>query len=349
MQTYSDYSVNSRTDYHWGLCILRCIMCFEVVLNHFWQNETQNVSFFWFFSNYRWYAVPIFFIISFYLLGRNIRLLDNIKLRKRLWRLYWPLLGWSIIIWLIYNIENIVLKRDIISVSGLFWQLITGYSESVNISMWYQVDILIITIFVCGMYRFLGEKKAINGFWGGLIISFVLQYSGVNHRLWRLTRYEILTPGGRLLEMLPYAIVGVLIAVFGIDKALIRKKLITASVCILLWMVAFKLDFLELSNDFCYGGLKMFFISVATFVLVLLFPLTNIPIRAKAVIQQITSHTLGIYCIHRMVAHFVLEGSQNLRILQYSFTMCVVVYVICYVICEIISIIPSKLAKGLVD
>lgn len=72
-----------------GLNLLRMFMCFEVVLCHFWRDDTYS-SLLKPFMTIRTYAVPVFMCMSFYLTKKVILSKNVGDIKKRLWRIVWP-------------------------------------------------------------------------------------------------------------------------------------------------------------------------------------------------------------------------------------------------------------------
>lgn len=95
--------------YNIGLELLRAFMCFEVILEHFWDKATIPV-YLGLFDELGGVAVPVFMLMSFFLTEPTFVGKDKIKCRKRLWRVAFPQIGWAIIYWVVYKAIYVALQ-----------------------------------------------------------------------------------------------------------------------------------------------------------------------------------------------------------------------------------------------
>lgn len=106
----SSVDVDSGKKMNWGLSILRIWMSIEVVLSHFWDvgNEKQYLVLF---KEARNWAVPCFVMISFFFSERLIHVGDKKKIYKRMYRLVFPQIVWTVIYSIPYyltgNVESV--------------------------------------------------------------------------------------------------------------------------------------------------------------------------------------------------------------------------------------------------
>lgn len=148
-------------------------------------------------------------VMSFYLNQKSFEKKDVNNAKKRIWKLLLPQIIWSIIYFLVYWIIEIVTHVKMVNgISDLFWQLLTGHSPCLNATMWFQFDLIVITILFCNVFYFC------NRVIGMIVIVIVgciclaLQYSGLNYQIFGALRYELSYPLGRLLETFPMAVGG---------------------------------------------------------------------------------------------------------------------------------------------
>ena len=161
-----------------GIVLMRPLLCLGVVCCHFWSSA----------PSFAWHFVlpccaPLFFLISFYLFAGKFSCVGGTYVRKRLFRLYFPLLSWAIIYYLIINLAHLTINTDsVVSLKELLFQCLTGHCY--NEPMWFQFDLIIITVFffiivfvcrkdlriVCWLFAVLS------------IVAFCLQYTGLNNR-----------------------------------------------------------------------------------------------------------------------------------------------------------------------
>ena len=274
-------------------------------------------------------AVPIFMILSSYFLFKKITIID---IKKRFFRLSVPLVGWSVIYFIIY-----LLQGKNVTIYDFLWQSITGHSPLLNPSMWFSNNLIILTLFI-----FLLFKNFKNYFF--LIIlfllafSYLLEYSGINHELFGNLRDELKYPLGRLTEMVPFMATGILFAKYNIFNRIQKKFLF---LLIPLFYFGQKYFFISVPNGFNYGGLKLLLLSV---LLVLIF--ASIP-QTKGVCNKvlsfITQNTMGVYCVHRLIETFL-----HSYFFKEDFFYCCLIYFISFNVCLGISKIPLKYIQMLV-
>ena len=125
-----------KKEFNYGLALLRTLMCFEVVLCHFWTSDDSK--FLIPFSLLKGLAVPVFMFLSFFLTEHTFLNYDKMKAQKRVWRVIYPQIGWAIIYHLGYMIGEFAVKDIDINFTDLFWQMFTGHSPRLNASMWFQ-------------------------------------------------------------------------------------------------------------------------------------------------------------------------------------------------------------------
>ena len=97
-----------KKEFNYGLALLRALMCFEVVLCHFWNSDGSR--FLMPFSMLRGLAVPVFMFLSFFLTEHTFLEYNKTKAKKRIWRVIYPQIGWAIIYWLGYTIGQFIIK-----------------------------------------------------------------------------------------------------------------------------------------------------------------------------------------------------------------------------------------------
>lgn len=132
-----------KKEFNYGLALLRALMCFEVVLCHFWTSDVPK--YLKSFSMLRGLAVPIFMFLSFFLTEHTFLNYNKIKAKKRIWRVIYPQIGWALIYWLGYTIGQLKINFGV-TFCDLLWQMFTGHSPRLNASMWFQTVLIVLTI-----------------------------------------------------------------------------------------------------------------------------------------------------------------------------------------------------------
>ena len=195
---------------NYNLDLLKMLCAFLVVVVHFGKQSPS------FIRGLCGFAVPIFMILAFYFFWQKITSIDIIK---RLKKLFIPMLGWAIIYFIVYKV---LLGINGITISDLVWQITTGHSGKLNASMWFQNNLIILT-----MFAFIIFKKFKNHFFEIMLyccfLAYMLEYSGINYALYENLRFELKFPLEGLTEMVPYMVIGLILAKYDILK-IFREK-----------------------------------------------------------------------------------------------------------------------------
>ncbi len=337
--------------FNYGLCLLRLLMAFEVVLCHFWRDDSYSK---WLnpFMYIRELAPPVFFLLSFMLVEKVFLSKDFSKAKKRFGRLVWPQIGWTVIYFGAYKLLEVILQVDITGgIRDMVWQLFTGHSETLNPTMWYQVSLIVLNVVFFVLFYFLPQKFGkISIVWLALG-ALVLQYTGKNFVLFSNMRFELKYPLGRTVEMIPYAVIGFYLAYFGIYKKLENYRIVTILTSLVMMVFFLKYPVFHGAQGFNYAGILYIVLSLCLVTVFTLLPLDNLPDVLKRIILVITKYTMGVYCMHRLVANVLILIFEKMQITMATntFTFCILVYVVCYGISALLALIPLKLSKQLVE
>lgn len=197
-----------------GLSILRIISCFCVVLIHFCGKENlqgnSNITIFNIVKQIFYYiyptAVPIFMILSFYFFSKILNEQDNEKFKDRMKRLIIPQVFWTIVYAIVFKVLFITTANwtKNPNISDFLYQFFLGHSQNINETMWFQVDLIILTLLYFLIFRFMKREKAIICICVLAITSIFLQYSGINYNTFKDLINETRYPLGRIAEVIPY-------------------------------------------------------------------------------------------------------------------------------------------------
>jgi hypothetical protein len=201
---------DSEDKRNYGLSILRWFMCFLIVIHHFLNvniDKSLIGRILYFIS---WLSVPVFMIMTFYLNCEKLSDYKNTKfLDKRLIRLIVPLIGWAIIYYICYSMIDIIFGKSLVSgVKSLIWQIITGNSRELNVTMWYQSVLIMLTLLYWLIMHSPKYKYIL------LALSAVclgLEYSGIYMIIYTIPYISLVDVLGRFIEMIPLATVGCLL------------------------------------------------------------------------------------------------------------------------------------------
>lgn len=165
--------------YNVGISILRLVMSFIVICNHF--KLSTHTQFGILINHLCPLAVPCFMFVSFYLLSDKIESKKYfLIIRSRCQRLLIPLFGWSIIY---YFFESIYFG-EIIDYRNLIYSFVFGSSEKIMAPLWFLSTQLILVIFMVVVYictenygnRYLGGGISINLFFCSSVYEYELLY-----------------------------------------------------------------------------------------------------------------------------------------------------------------------------
>ena len=100
-----------------------------------------------FFVWMRMFAVPVFMMLSFIFTSQFLEEHNTDKIKKRIERLVIPQAGWAVIYWCIYKIIDMAYGLGLENgITDMLWQIFSGHSQNLNVTMWFQVDLIYITI-----------------------------------------------------------------------------------------------------------------------------------------------------------------------------------------------------------
>lgn len=353
-------TAKNRDNYNYGLAFLRIWMCFEVVIHHFrnWNGATiENLSLpLRVIYRYELIAVPVFMLSSFLLTNMSDLASDAVKIKKRFYRLFTPHIFWAIAYFLVYKFLDLYKGLELEKgIKYLIWQLIFG--QSLNGTEWFQVDLILITLFFLLAFK-LFDRGAIYFVWIMGYVAVFFQYSGLNVAMFDGIKWpEDFLPGyltasyGRIMEMIPYAVIGILITSYGaLDRIKNKRWLVLLLTVFTLYLLFHYKIFTTVERSFSYAGLYLILTSTASVLLFYFLPFGCIGSVPKRIICFISKYTLSVYYMHRMVATIIYNTRLQLwfRMRIGSVYDCIVIFFCCIVIGWLISIIPVKILKQVV-
>lgn len=333
----------NRKSYNYGLALLRIWMCFEVVLDHFWIHDTYT----WPnpLAEYGSAAVPIFMIMSFFFTDIEDASKNVKTIRTRIGRIMIPQAFWAVVYCIILLILHDINWQSFFP--DLILQCIFGHS--VNQSMWFQFDLLVMTVLVLIYFKY--QSKISNLCIPVLILlSLTAEYMGANSYIFGRLPEQISFPMGRICEMIPFVIIGIMLQ--KCRPILERLKKHAAFLCMyLLAVVVFILVFMPFSSvkySFGYGGIHLIIIGTITFMIFYFWPVSSLPNWSLRVIRFASNYTLGIYCVHRLVERMLHMTPIYTWSDDHSFIYCILIFLIGLIISWLIDMIFGKRLKNVV-
>lgn len=337
-------------NFNYGIAILRIWMTFEVILCHFWLVERGEISGIWaFFYDCKQLAVPIFMIMSFFLLEPHLKE-GYTLIGKRLYRLAIPYVVWPFIYYLVWNITGI---NGDIRKSSILWQLLLGSSMQLCSHLWYQWNLIVLTILTIVLFNWLSEIRAYIVLAALGVIGIVFQYSGINYMLFGELAYEQRYTLGRIAEMLPYVFIGLILSkLIIIEKIKCNRNINIISIIIGIVMFLFGAKnglVLSPCEQFGYAGIMYIVVASIIFVVMAILPMDNIWEYIGKVVKFLSKYSFGVYCVHVIVGKVLEKFMVNYGLQMNQFAECIVIFGICYIVVYLISLVPLKLCRQLVS
>lgn len=321
-----------------GLVVCRSVMCFLVIICHFWRNDTEvsNLQFLYWI---REYAVSVFVFMSFFLTKRIYVLLDKKRFANRVLNLVWCQVMWSVVYFAFYKVYDLVMKTENVSLMDLFFQIVFGHSSKLNPTMWYHFDLIIISL---GIYILMLYSKKHYKIVMVLIVTsaFFAQYSRINYSFFSRFRFEISYPMGRIAELIPVALFAFCAETWiRNSERIMEKHRIALQITILLAVILIFLFFPKIQkDDFGYAGIDNLVVSFLVFLWFYLMQIKSV--RTAQLVSVLGNYTLGIYCMHRLVNRLLILVVKEVFAINFktdTLVYCAVNYLCCYFICFVIS------------
>ena len=311
---------------NYGVEILRMIVAFLVVIYHFYK--PKNITLQKIKSKLNFH-VPTFLIISFYYLNNNLvnRKVDKIK--ERFKRLLIPYLFYPIIIYIISNFLYIFFHFEKLrkSLYQLVIQFIVG--RPLYSVLWFQFNLILITVlFYIIAFIFKSYYLPFLQLLG--ILSYLLQFSNINYKYFRIYRVYIRDSVGFIAETLPIAITGLYISSIDIINKSKKKSFLNIILYTFFLFVLFKYQIFSPVKGFGKQGILYNIEAVSFFVIFSLFQFDNLNKKILILIKYLTSYTPGVYFLHSKV-YLILRIKISL-IKNHTFLGCLLIYVISYLI-----------------
>lgn len=280
-------------------------------------------------------AVPIFFLLSFYLNGKYF--LSNrqslLFLLHRVKRLFIPFLFWSVF--------SFILRPELITSRALYLQFITG--SVVDPPLYFLVLLIVMTAFFW-LLTYIPLRARIAIFYVLIFFCFYIQYSGANYLFFSEFGDAIINCYGRLIDLLPFALIGVILSQKGIAQmetattSEIGRKLyyVLFHFLVVFSFIQFLFFYKASQTNVSYSGLPVFLATVALFLFVL--TMKEFYFRKKflnILIYKLGKYSFGIYLFHFPLLKVLTIALPSLKTFVYENpTQVVLLFVVlCYSLC----------------
>ena len=346
-----------------GLNLLRIVLTFGVVLDHFWWTATPEAYTgidrgLW---QLRTLAVPAFMTMTFFFTANRFRNGDVPWLRKRFVRLYEPFVFWALVY---YVVRLVVARFDAwydVGFTDLLWQLVLGSSQRLCMQFWFHGDLIILTALFFLAFRVVRSAKAnLYLALGAIVLGFTLQYTPLNDRMFGWMPFGAKYPLGRLACMLPYAGAGFLLAAAkdGLERVSGGMRVAVALFGLwLAWLVTYCPVCPLPPSVPGYAGLSMNLIAWGVMAAFYYLPFDRMPAAVTNAVLGVSKYCMGVYCFHllfgQLMFDFVFRAAKTAteygEMRLFTITQCLVVWVLSYVCCWLIAKIPFGLFRRVVE
>lgn len=131
-----------------------------------------------------------------------------------------------------------------------------------------------------------------------MIITFILEYTGIAFYLFETAPYETRYPLGRVIECIPYAVIGIIYSWCFHNQSLYKIKIPVWIMCIIFSVVSRKI--IPEIPGFGYNGLYLLLSATSICLFVLNLP-DIFKGNIRIIINWFGSCTMGIYCLHLLI------------------------------------------------
>lgn len=98
-------------------------------------------------------------IMSFYFLTDSALCVNTAVLKKRMTKLLIPYIGWGIVYYICYTLTEIIFNMELVNgFLDLGWQLLTGASRNLDLPLWFQADLILLTFVMLINFDWLQTK-----------------------------------------------------------------------------------------------------------------------------------------------------------------------------------------------
>ena len=317
-------------------------MCYEVVLCHLWMDGSEMMNH-PFLADAEMWAVPSFFIMSIYFTASTIMNSSGEKLLKRMYRLIMPQIVWTVIYFAYYWIIGTEKGNW-----DRFWlQLFLGHTF--NMTMWYQIDLIIITLLLVLVYFLIPRKTAHLVMTAVCAACFLLQYSGLNYKFFSKYDSAVYYPLGRIVECIPFAFIGLLLYDYDVLEAARKHRIFSMLTCCISLYTLATCNIFYNTYGFDYQSIEWSFAGLFLVILFYVLPFDRLPKEIGSFISYVSSFTMGIYFMHRMM-NVVFKRTVAIKAGMSTGTLlyCSIIFGLCWLVSMLISLIPGKFSKQLV-
>ncbi len=340
-----------------GVSLLKFGMSFAVVLVHFWTMREHPLfgdakgTASWFFFEMGNYAVPCFMLISFFFASGRFHSSDGAWLRNRFVRLLLPCAVWTTVTFALFSI--LPPFSDFAQPTWKdFAYSVCGTNTPIGPHLWFMTALVILTGVFALFFLVVPERYRVAGLLALIVAGLAIEYSGLNHAMFKTWHHDFQRPLGRTIPMIPYACLGLMAGQcrkrWSELPVGVRSLLVVVGVGAAALFMNFKMFVKPIGYH--YTGLQMLAVAVALTTAAFFLPLERLPLKVRAAVVFVSRYSMGIYMIHILVGRPMQNFAfQHLGLERQTFLGSVVIFAVCWTICWLISLIPNRYVKGLVS
>lgn len=267
-----------------GICLLKLIACFGVVNSHFGAHGGELITL----------PVPMFIFVSMFVGYGGIA---GGAIAGRAKRLLFPFWAWGLFYFVAYCMFTHSFELD-----KLAWQLTFGHS--VCKPLFFLPLLFFYTILVYGVTH-LGKYKE-HAFWTLILVSFAMQYSGLNYAIFGSFPEEMRFTCGRVFECLPAVCAACLIKEHEcmLDKFKRQDVIAFFAVSLVAYYFVATNRLIPRGVGFTKQGFSLFLGTVLVSSAFIFIGRMARQVTAKSLLMRFSSLSFGIYLLHVIVARF---------------------------------------------
>lgn len=299
-------------------------MSFWIILNHLYKPKNKKI--YNIIIRHRFH-VPTFFIISFYFLNYSLSIRKITKFQERLERLLIPYILYPLFTYFLFN--SLFYFFNFNSLRSSLYQLITQFLIGRGICgvLWFHFNLIIITIF-CYIISLLLNNNYLFFLQILGILSYLIQYSQLNYKLFINYNKNIKFSVGYFAETIPLAATGLSIASINIINKLKKNRMMTIFFSFSFLFMFFKYNIFTPVKGFGKQGIMYNIGGVSFFLIFSLIPCEVFNKKILIFIKYFTSYTSGIYLFHIHI--YKIFRFKIYLIKHHTFLGCLLIYFICY-------------------
>jgi len=365
--------MGEESKYNLGWALLKLWMCWEVVMVHAWNAWTvkpadMNAAMA-LVRDFRPFAVPVFMLITFFFASRHFASNDGAWLKRRFFRLCLPFVFWSVLAFATWRILGAHFPAFATNpADGAFWKegckaapepvafkylalQALGTTRTLGSQMWFQAVLVILTGFFAVFFRLVRPRFVVAGLATIFFFGVMMDYSGLNFKLFDAFRYEVRNPLGRVCSMLPYASVGLLagMAARWMDGFSMSRRVYLAVLGVVCTAFLLKFEVFVAPPGFYYKGLKMLVVALALVTAFRFLPLEKLPSAVRRPVAWAAGYSMGVYFAHIYVGKLLEElVFPHVGLVPRSFSGGCVVFAVSFAVCWLVSLVPSRHVRALV-